>query len=89
MIKSNLVIRCWNCGNEETISQTHGDNVMDVNLDKLCPKCNSGWMIKRDLTFQKCLIPISTCELPKGTTVDASSDASEGLTSAVGNLKLF
>ncbi len=57
MIIATLVIRCWQCGNEEVIIETVEDNTIDINLDKLCPRCNRGWMVKKELVFQKSLIP--------------------------------
>jgi hypothetical protein len=48
-----LTIKCWQCGREETIAQILVDNVVDINLDKLCPFCTSGWMVKKALTIEK------------------------------------
>ena len=63
MLKSYLIIRCWQCGYEEIIEQMFDDRIVDINLNKLCPKCNQGWLIKKELTFQKSLIPLPS-ELP-------------------------
>jgi galactokinase/mevalonate kinase-like predicted kinase len=53
MVKTNLIIKCWHCGKEETIVEVLDDNVVDINFDKLCSNCNRGWMIKKELTIKK------------------------------------
>jgi len=53
MIKVELIIKCWRCGKEETNVQVFDDNIVDINLDKFCPDCNGGWMIKKGLTIKK------------------------------------
>jgi hypothetical protein len=89
MLKCSLIIKCWNCGNEETIVKIFGDNVIDFNLDKLCYRCNSGWMIKKDLTLQKCLIPLSQNELPITADGSVKENISAGITVTSDNPKLF
>jgi hypothetical protein len=53
MVKVELIIQCWQCGKQETIVEILRDEVMDINLNKLCSNCNSGWMIKKELTIKK------------------------------------
>jgi hypothetical protein len=52
MVKADLVIKCWQCGNEETVVEILGESVVDFNLDKRCPLCN-GWMTKKELTITR------------------------------------
>ena len=53
MVKANIIIKCWQCGKEETITEIVNDQVIDINLDKLCSNCNGGWMTKKELTLIK------------------------------------
>ena len=53
MVKANLIIKCWQCGKEEKVVEILEDSVVDFNLDKCCSHCNSGWMIKKELSMTK------------------------------------
>jgi|WetSurMetagenome_2_1015567.scaffolds.fasta_scaffold530557_2 Zn finger protein HypA/HybF involved in hydrogenase expression len=53
MAIAELKIKCWNCGREETITETLDETVIDFNLDKQCPVCHAAWMIKKELTIIK------------------------------------
>ena len=59
MTKIVLIIKCQHCGNEEVVEEIFEDSFVDINLNKLCPKCNYGWMIKKELALQKPMIPVS------------------------------
>jgi len=52
VITATLTIRCWNCGGEEEIVRSLEDSAVDFNIDKLCPRCRSGWMVKKELTMK-------------------------------------
>jgi hypothetical protein len=52
MKKASLLIKCWKCGQEETVKELLNDNVVEINLDKFCTNCNQGWMIKKELTIE-------------------------------------
>jgi hypothetical protein len=52
MITAKLKIVCWNCGREEEVIEVVEDGTVDFNLNKLCPGCRSGWMIKKELTMR-------------------------------------
>ncbi len=49
---ASLVIKCWKCGKEEIIIERIDENVVDINLNKLCPNCNDSWMIKKELSIK-------------------------------------
>ena len=53
MVKAELIIQCWQCGNQETVVEILKDEVIDFNLDKLCSNCSSGWMTKKELIIKK------------------------------------
>ncbi len=89
MIKTDLTIRCWNCGNEETLVQALEDNVIDINLDKLCPRCNRGWMIKKELTLQKCLIEIQPFGLTTGSAPSVPDKPAESSALAIENPRML
>jgi hypothetical protein len=51
MIRATLRIRCLNCGQEEVVEELLENGTIDLNLDKVCPVCRRGWMVKRELTM--------------------------------------
>jgi len=53
MIRAELKIKCWTCGQEEEVTRILDDGTVDFNLDRLCSTCGSGWMVKKDLAFKK------------------------------------
>ncbi len=89
MLKSSLVIRCWQCGYEEIIEQIFDDNIIDINLDKLCPRCNYGWLIKKELAFQKAFIPLAAYELTRSTNTGSSVQAQENSSPTINSPKMF
>lgn len=52
MIKADLIIKCCQCGKEETVVEILEESVVDFNLDKRCPYCD-GWMTKKELTITR------------------------------------
>jgi uncharacterized Zn finger protein len=52
MVKADLIIKCWQCGKEETVVEMLEESVVDFNLDKRCPQCG-GWMTKKELTITR------------------------------------
>ena len=63
MVKAIIIIKCWQCGKEETITEIVNDQVIDINLDKLCSNCNGGWMTKKELTLKKLLLLLLPAKL--------------------------
>jgi hypothetical protein len=52
MVKAVLVIKCGQCGKEETVVEILGDRVVDFNLDKMCSDCGGSRMTKKELTIE-------------------------------------
>ncbi len=53
MIRAELKIKCWTCGQEEEVTRLLEDGAVDFNLDKVCPTCRNGWMVKKELALKK------------------------------------
>jgi hypothetical protein len=53
MVQFDLVIKCMQCGKEETIVEVVDERVVDINLNKICSNCHNGWMIRKELTIKK------------------------------------